>query len=154
MTTVRENDDSTTRWYFVAVIILFAVISVPMAAMGAVAVWKGDSGAATVRTTTVDVELSEFAVSGSLAAAPGDVSLTITNKGTVAHNLIMTNGPRTASIQPGATTTLEFGRLAARTYEFYCDVPGHAGPGMRATLSVSSAAVGFAHRHLWWDLRP
>ena len=86
MTTVRENDDSTTRWYFVAVIILFAVISVPMAAMGAVAVWKGDSGAATVRTTTVDVELSEFAVSGSLAAAPGDVSLTITNKGTVAHN--------------------------------------------------------------------
>ncbi|MEO5840393.1 MAG: multicopper oxidase domain-containing protein [Acidimicrobiales bacterium] len=141
MTNAPTTEDRTTRWYFVAVITLFAVISVPMAAMGAVAVWKNDNGTATVRTSNVDVELSEFKISGNFIAAPGDVTLTVTNKGSVAHNLIMTNGPRTAMIPPGATTTLELGKLAVGTYDFYCDVPGHADSGMRATLSVTSTAV-------------
>jgi uncharacterized cupredoxin-like copper-binding protein len=145
MATARTNEDRTTRWYFGAVIILFAVISVPMATMGAVAVWKNDTGASTVRTTNVDVELSEFKISGNLIAAPGEVTLTVTNKGSVAHTLIMTNGPRTALMQPGATTTLELGKLAVGRYEFYCDVPGHADSGMRATLSVSSTAVTNSH---------
>ena len=69
MTTERSKDDTTTRWYFVAVIALFAVISIPMATMGAVAVWKNDSGTTTVRTTTVEVGLSEFKISGNLIAA-------------------------------------------------------------------------------------
>ncbi len=141
MTNAPTTEDRTTRWYFVAVITLFAVISVPMAAMGAVAVWKNDNDTATVRTSNVDVELSEFKISGNFIAAPGDVTLTVTNKGSVAHNLIMTNGPRTAMIPPGATTTLELGKLAVGTYDFYCDVPGHADSGMRATLSVTSTAV-------------
>jgi uncharacterized cupredoxin-like copper-binding protein len=145
MTTARTTEDRTTRWYFGALIILFAVISVPMATMGTVAVWKNDNGASTVRTTNVDVELSEFKISGNLIAAPGEVTLTVTNKGSVAHTLIMTNGPRTALLQPGATTTLELGKLAVGTYEFYCDVPGHADSGMRATLSVSSTAVANSH---------
>ena len=144
MSTDREND-GTTRWYFVAVIVLFAVISIPMAAMGAVAVWKDEGGATAVRTTTVDVELSEFKISGNLIAAPGDVSLNITNEGAIAHDLVMKNGPRTAPIQPGESTTLELGRLAAGTYELFCDVPGHSDSGMRATLSVSSAAVASSH---------
>jgi len=147
MTTARTNEDRTTRWYFVAVIILFAVISVPMATMGAVAVWNNDNGTGTVRTSNVDVELSEFKISGNLIAAPGEVTLTVTNKGSVAHNLIMTNGPRTAMIQPGATTTLELGRLAVGTYEFFCDIPGHADSGMRATLSVSTAVANSLSDH-------
>ena len=89
MTSARTNEDRTTRWYFVAVIILFAVISLPMATMGAVAVWNDDSGAASVRASNVDIELSEFKISGNLIAAPGEVTLTVTNKGTVAHDLIM-----------------------------------------------------------------
>ncbi|HUP73933.1 MAG TPA: multicopper oxidase domain-containing protein [Acidimicrobiales bacterium] len=145
MTTVRTIEDRTTRWYFLALIALFASISLPMAAMGAVAVWNDDRGPATVRTSNVDVELSEFKISGNMIAAPGEVTLTVTNKGSIAHNLIMTNGPRTAMIQPGETATLELGKLAAGSYELFCDVPGHTESGMRTTLSVNSTAVANSH---------
>jgi hypothetical protein len=53
MTTPRTTEDRTTGWYFVALIILFAVISGPMATKGAVALWNNDNGASTVRTTKV-----------------------------------------------------------------------------------------------------
>lgn len=140
-----SKQDKTSRWYFSALIVLFAVISVPMATMGAVAVWRSDNATATVKTSAVDIELSEFKISGNLVAAPGEVTLNITNKGSVAHTLVMVDGPRTASIPPGGTTTLELGKLAAGTYQLFCDIPGHADAGMRATLSVNSSAVANSH---------
>jgi uncharacterized cupredoxin-like copper-binding protein len=151
MSTTTDTDvstadrDKTTRWYFRSLIVLFAVICIPMAAMGAVAVWHDDSGSTVVKTSAVDVELSEFEISGNLMASPGPVTLNITNKGSVAHDLIMVDGPRTASIAPGASTTLDLGTLSEGTYQLFCDVPGHADSGMRATLTVMSGASGTDH---------
>jgi manganese oxidase len=142
MTSAAE--DRASRWYFRAVIVLFAVISLPMATMGAVAVINDDT-VATVRTSEVDIELSEYKIGGNLEAAPGEVTLNITNKGSVEHNLVMADGPRTAAIGAGASTTLELGTLTAGTYKLFCDIPGHADSGMRATLSVNSSAVANSH---------
>jgi len=56
----------------------------------------------------------QFKISDNLIAAPGDVALKITNDGTVAHDLLVKNGPRTELIQQGATTALELGRTRSR----------------------------------------
>ena len=138
------TEDRAGRWYFRAVIALFAVISIPMATMGVAAVVNDDT-VATVRTSEVDIELSEYKISGNLVAAPGEVTLNITNKGSVEHNLVMADGPRTAAIGPGTSTALQLDSLPAGTYKLFCDIPGHADSGMRATLSVNSNAVANSH---------
>lgn len=55
---MHATENRAGRWYFRALIALFAVISRPMAVMGAVAVINDDN-VATVRTSEVDVELTE-----------------------------------------------------------------------------------------------
>ncbi len=99
---------------------------------------RGSSPAASASAgSTVDVELSEFAIKGDLMAAPGQVTLKVTNKGTVQHNVtVKETGAATKLLDPGATATLKLGDLKAGDYTIYCSVPGHEDAGMKATLSI------------------
>lgn len=84
-----------------------------------------------------EVTLSEFAIE------PGDVRVTaggmlhVTNSGSIAHNLVVTDEDlRTEDLASGATGELPIGDLAPGQYELVCEIPGHADSGMTGTLTV------------------
>ena len=95
--------------------------------------------AASAAATTVDVSLTEFAITGQLSAPAGAVKINVTNDGTVAHNLGVKNGAITPDIQPGESAVLDLGDVPEGDIELYCAVPGHSDAGMKATLAITAA---------------
>ena len=86
----------------------------------------------------IDVTLDEFVIEGDLTAPAGDVTLLITNVGSVEHNVVARNlGRRTFDLRTGDETTLTLGSLAPGEYELFCDIIGHEESGMVATLTVT-----------------
>jgi plastocyanin len=74
-----------------------------------------------------------------LSAKAGKVTIALTNKASLEHNVAVAQGSALlGSIPPfaGATKTLTL-NLKPGTYTFYCSVPGHRQAGMEGTLSVS-----------------
>jgi manganese oxidase len=93
-------------------------------------------------SSTVDVSLTEFAINGNLTVPPGDVTLNVTNNGSMQHDLVVESlGAATPMLNGGGTSTLALGNVAAGEYRIFCSVPGHAESGMEATLVVSSDAT-------------
>ena len=118
---------------------------------------SGTAVAAPVEST-LEIELTEFTIAGELTAPAGIITLDVTNAGTMAHNLVLRDlGARTSDLQPGRSELLELGNLAPGEYSVLCDIPGHEGAGMVATLTVTgdgtgtaaaaSAGDGHAHSH-------
>jgi len=100
----------------------------------------GSSAISESAATTVDVSLSEFKISGTLTAPAGEVSLKVTNAGTVQHNLsVEGTGAATKMLNPGETETLALGTLAEGSYKVICAVPGHQDSGMSSDLVISPA---------------
>ncbi len=92
----------------------------------------------------LEVALSEFAIEPkTLEALTGEVSLSVANEGAIPHNVVIEElDARTADINGGDAETLALGTLEAGEYQLFCDIPGHADAGMRATLTVSEQASG------------
>ena len=100
----------------------------------------GDTPAKAVAAQApVAVSLSEFAITpGTISAGTGHVVLTVTNRGTTAHNLqVKALGKATADIPAGQTATLDLGDVEAGTYKVICAIPGHEAAGMTASLVVT-----------------
>lgn len=120
---------------------LMAVFAVLTAVLAAVAAFRGGSAPAEEPEAggpiEASIELSEFAITGDLTVDPGDLTITITNAGTMTHNLVFEDGVRSVDILPGDTVTLEVGELAPGTYTIYCDIPGHRESGMEAAFVVT-----------------
>jgi len=91
--------------------------------------------------TVVEMTLSEFAMSPSMPQVPaGDVTLRITNSGTMVHNVTFPDGGDTSGdIQPGETKSLELRDLAEGDIDFICTIPGHTASGMTGMLMVGAA---------------
>jgi plastocyanin len=76
----------------------------------------------------------------ALAARPGRVTITFTNKSPLSHNLTIEQGTSGPII--GATPTFDGDSrtltvtLRPGTYTFFCSVPGHREAGMRGALTV------------------
>lgn len=98
---------------------------------------------------TLEIELGDlFIRPDSLAVEPGtDVTLMVTNKGGIPHDLSVKGGVKTALINPGDHATLKLGKVNGRV-ELLCSVPGHADAGMRAAIAVTpgSAPAAVAHK--------
>ena len=137
MKLTREDDRvlGLGSWIFA----LFAVV------FGFSALWI----AADARTTSADakqaaalgsgtpVTLSEYAITPTMIDAVPNSTLAIKNGGTVEHNFAVTGtNKRTPMIKPGTGTTLSLSGLKPGTYTVICEVPGHAGSGMKATLMI------------------
>jgi plastocyanin len=100
----------------------------------------GDGGGAAA--STIDVSLSEFAIDGALSAAPGEITLAVTNNGAQQHDLqVDPIGVKTPLLNGGDTADLALGDVAAGEYRVYCTVAGHADSGMDTTLVVSDDAA-------------
>ena len=96
----------------------------------------GDEGASGDATP---VALTEFAIDGSLAVAPGG-TLDVTNEGSQIHNLVIEGGDSTADLGSGESESMVVD-LSEGEYEVYCSISGHREAGMVATLAVAEGAT-------------
>lgn len=133
-----DKDNSKT---FDRALLLMAVFAVLTAALAGVAAFRAGAvepeGQEPDGSVTADVSLAEWAISGDLTVDPGDLTMSITNDGTMVHNLVFEDGPRSVDVNPGETVTLEVGELAPGTYTIFCDIAGHRAAGMEAFLVVT-----------------
>jgi nitrite reductase (NO-forming) len=91
---------------------------------------------------TSDLMLSEFAITPStITVAPGtDLTLHVTNHGTMPHDLSIEGGStRIDPLQPGASADLHVGTVTKAT-QAWCTIPGHKEAGMVLAINVSGAA--------------
>jgi FtsP/CotA-like multicopper oxidase with cupredoxin domain len=113
---------------------------------------RGDSIATTDAASAADgqilhVTLKDLAMEPpSLQAQPGPITIDVANEGQAAHNFSL-EGQATPMLQPGESATLEVPSLDPGTYEFICEVAGHADGGMRGTLTVGQVAAEAAASH-------
>ncbi len=97
---------------------------------------EGGGGAAAA--STLAIELSEFKIDGQLTAPAGDVTLAVTNVGSMAHNLAVRElGAATPDLGADGVAELSLGTLAPGVYEVYCNIAGHLESGMVNTLTIS-----------------
>jgi uncharacterized cupredoxin-like copper-binding protein len=138
---LREGDAVKTRWVrlgglLVATVILLAACGGgggDGGGDGGEGGGGGDGGAATVAVTG-----SEFKYDPSTLSAPADTEVTVelTNAGTIEHDFSLDEANLKVLVQATETQTGTF-NLPAGTYTFYCSVPGHREAGMEGTLTVS-----------------
>ncbi|HVT76756.1 MAG TPA: multicopper oxidase domain-containing protein, partial [Acidimicrobiales bacterium] len=94
---------------------------------------------------TAKVKLSEFALTPNTVTVAEGATLTVTNGGTVEHNLaIKGQTAATAMLKPGESAKLSLAGLASGMYTMICAVPGHEAAGMTAMLHIGNAASATA----------
>jgi plastocyanin len=77
--------------------------------------------------------------STELQAPPGIVSIVLTNDSSVPHNVAIEKDDEVLAqgdIFSGGGTRTTTADLAAGTYTFFCEVPGHREAGMEGTLTI------------------
>ena len=110
------------------------------AALVVTASHDNSSSGTVVTTGGVSVTLSEFKLTPDTVTVSSGGSITVTNGGTVVHNLTIKGTPyHTKDLQPGQTVTLSLTGLKDGTYEMMCAIPGHEQAGMKGTLTVTAA---------------
>jgi FtsP/CotA-like multicopper oxidase with cupredoxin domain len=95
-------------------------------------------GGDTAVATTLDLTVREFSIDGQLTAPAGDVTLRITNAGSMSHNVVFRPTELASpNVGPGGTVELALGELAPGSYELYCNIAGHEASGMVTTLVIT-----------------
>jgi len=92
--------------------------------------------------TVVDVSLKEFSMSPMMPTVPpGDVTLRVTNNGTIVHNFeIPARSLTTGNLQPGESKTITLKNATEGDLDFICTIPAHADSGMKGMLMVQAGA--------------
>src|SRR5687767_12739935 len=108
----------------------------------ATAAFNSEQGLATASASsdgrTIRVTLGDLFIEPAVLQAPaGSVTFKVKNEGATDHNFAIEGYEATEMIPPGGSTTLEISDLKAGEYEVICEVAGHAGGGMTASLVVS-----------------
>jgi uncharacterized cupredoxin-like copper-binding protein len=106
--------------------------AVALLASGAFLVAPATVGAA----SKVSVKASEFKYSLSKkSVGKGKVTFTIKNSGHVKHDFKI-NGKKSKTLAAGKSTTFSVTFKKAGKYKYQCTIDGHAGLGMKGTLTV------------------
>jgi uncharacterized cupredoxin-like copper-binding protein len=96
----------------------------------------GDAGASA--GDSVQVSLTEFAITPSAVNVATGGSLQVTNDGSAAHNLAVADTDLiTPDLAAGESGELDLSSLEPGAYELLCQIPGHADAGMRASLTIT-----------------
>lgn len=99
------------------------------------------SAAGTEGAQIVEVELGDLFIKPvQLQAEAGSVRFQVTNNGQTEHNFAIETLGRTEMIPPGDVATLEVPSIEPGTYNFLCEVPGHADSGMKGTIVVGKSS--------------
>ena len=108
---------------------------------------SGSSGsssvAATGKTTkvTVKVDGMSFTPSNIKVPAGNKLAITFDNTGDQRHDLVLSNGTKTATIAPGDTAQLDAGVISSNMGG-WCSLPGHRQMGMYLTITATGASAG------------
>ncbi len=126
---------------FLAMTGLLIVLVLGVLAIGVIALIQDDDGggggAAAATGSTVDVQLTEFAIEGELAVPEGPVTLNVVNAGAIEHNLaVIETGDQTRNLTSRGVDELDLGNLEAGTYTLVCTLAGHRESGMENELIV------------------
>ena len=127
---------------FAVAISVFALILV-----GVVAVRDNGGGGSdsSGSSAPVAIALSEFAISPATVSVPVGGKLQVTNNGTVAHNVQITDTSlKTKDIDPGGSEELDVSSLEPGDYEIFCAIPGHKDSGMVGTLTITDGSTSSA----------
>jgi uncharacterized cupredoxin-like copper-binding protein len=87
--------------------------------------------------------MTEFKFDPStIDAKAGSITFFLVNGGTVSHDMVITDssGARVGAselISAGDSSVFTVNNVAAGTYKFFCDQPGHEQSGMVGALTVS-----------------
>jgi nitrite reductase (NO-forming) len=146
------GDDDGRRWSILAAVGGFAAfVGLVLAViLVAAAVGTGDKvstqGSAAAEATVpagepVKVEVGEMYIRpASITVAKGQhVTLEVTNKGVMPHDVTLDGQASAGLIDPGATTTVDLGMIERSTVA-YCTVAGHRAAGMEMRIDVAGAA--------------
>ena len=87
----------------------------------------------------VELTAAEFSFQPSLVevAEGTEFNLTLANRGTLVHDLVVRGISLHLAAEPGRSVSVGVSGLPAGEYEFLCSVPGHAEAGMTGVLEVS-----------------
>jgi len=94
---------------------------------------------------SIKVTMTEFKFDPSTISAPsGKVVFFLVNAGTTSHDLIIrdssgnrVSGAASELVSAGDSFVFTVSNIAAGTYTFFCDQPGHEASGMKGTLTVT-----------------
>lgn len=131
-------------WLFgiLAVVLAFGALAV---AGNALSNSKDAKEVAAVGGAGTKVTLTEFKVEPVLIDAPVDGTIAVTNAGAVEHDLAIKGTDRkTTMLKSGQSDTLSLKGLKQGNYTVFCEVSGHEGAGMKATLMLGTMSGGGA----------
>lgn len=118
-------------------------VAVSLVALALLAACGGGGGGNGQPAGSIKVTLTEFKFDPSTISAPhGQVVFFLVNAGTVSHDMIIRDqgGNRVAGselISAGDSSVFTVSNIAAGTYTYFCDQPGHEQSGMHGTLTVT-----------------
>ncbi len=141
-----QPEQQSNRWLLGVILGIAAIGMIGIVSIAGLALTLGGSGAATPVSSTLNISLKEFSITGDLTAPAGNVSLLISNDGSMVHNVVSDElGKKSDDVGAGGTIQLDLGNLTPGTYEIYCDIPGHKTSGMVAFLTVTADGSGVDH---------
>ena len=106
------QQDQSTRIMLTLTLGGLFIITAAFTALAAYAISRDDAGAAVV-SSTLDINLEEFSITGDLVAPAGEVTLLVHNNGSMDHNLAVRELDLiTPTFGSGGTVSLELGQLA------------------------------------------
>jgi plastocyanin len=111
--------------------------------LGVAACGGGGGGGGGQPSGSIKVTMTEFKFDPSTISAPaGKVVFFLVNVGNVAHDMIIrdSGGTRVAGselVSAGDSSVFTVDNIAAGTYTYFCDQPGHEQSGMKGTLTVT-----------------
>ncbi|HEX5615704.1 MAG TPA: multicopper oxidase domain-containing protein [Acidimicrobiia bacterium] len=122
----------------------FSLLAMVLSFGALVAVAQEDDGGGVIAGGT-QVALTEFAITPEMINVAEGGSLTVTNNGTAAHNLVVEgheDAVGTPDLNAGEAASLGVGDLEAGSYTVYCAISGHRDAGMEGTLHVGGGGGG------------
>ena len=104
---------------------------------------NGGGGGGGQPAGSIKVTMTEFKFDpASIDAKAGTITIFLVNGGTISHDFIIrdSSGNRVAGselISAGDSSVFTASNVAAGTYTYFCDQPGHEQSGMHGTLTVT-----------------
>jgi plastocyanin len=103
----------------------------------------GGGGGGSQPVGSTKVTMTEYSFTPSTITVPnGKVVFYLVNSGSLSHDMIIRDSSKTKVagselISAGDSFVFTVNNLAAGSYTFVCDQPGHEASGMKATLTVT-----------------
>lgn len=129
-------------WTFALLAVLLAFGALGVAANASS---KSDEAkqVAAVGGSGTQVTLGEFSIEPAMITAAVDSTITVTNRGSVDHNLVIKGQDlRTKTLRSGDAESLSLAGLKKGNYTVICEIPGHADSGMTGMLMVGGTTGG------------